>query len=138
MADGNKCNCIDGYIFHDSTMQCILDCSRIKNTIANSPISTSLCYCQPGFFWRDNNCIFNCDEVIFSTGKDLGNNSCECILGWEWEKSTRSCACIAYSNKNFEGICECLAGYVFDPSQNKCVVDCQFLALENSLGVNDG
>ena len=101
-------------------------------------MSSTQCFCLPGYFWQNNKCNFSCSDVIFTTGEEKNDGTCECILGWIWEPETRSCACLPFSTKNFDGTCSCIENYRLEPSLNKCVIDCSAVAITNSSGENDG
>jgi hypothetical protein len=92
----NICFCDSNSYFDANLHQCIYNCSKLKNTVAFITDSTSgndRCFCDRGYIWKDGQCIFDCQNIMFSNGPTNSSTSCSCLPGFIWNDKINTCSC---------------------------------------------
>jgi len=125
--DKNYCYCKSGYEWNSSKTTCVKSTTCPKNS---TKIGDS-CICNEGYVMRNNECITHTEDCVQQFGPnvygikgDVGNSSCYCKEGYEWNISQTACiksiVCPQNSSK-ITGECICNDGYDWDFSGRVCI-----------------
>lgn len=83
----------------------------------------------------------NCTTYANTTGKPLNNLTCECVSGFDWDNSTRTCRinCTGIANSIGYSMnataCACIMNFVWNATAGACWINCPMIswfAIDNS------
>lgn len=124
-SDG-KCYCNSGFDIDSTKAFCIQ-----KTCQLNSELIGGTCTCNTGYVLNSNTCISHDDDCRNTFGSnvvgqkgDVGNSSCFCAQGFEWNSTKTSCVTKLTCPDNsvaVNGKCECIAFYQPTQDGNRCV-----------------
>jgi len=131
-----SCACHTGYVWDETTLICIRDCSTAATPNSKGTNYEFLsCECNPNYQWdyATSACLpyQNCTAMANSPGTNVNSNSCNCNAGYVWNGSwtntvlggacQRNCSSVANSNGSIGQdplSCNCMVGYIWAAALN--------------------
>ena len=82
----DSCDCLPGYAWNDTELNCVINCTDIQNTDGRTDDVENTCLCVEGYLWNttETYCVPDCLAMDYTVGRMDNALNCTCQLKFEW------------------------------------------------------